>query len=105
VTNTVAAGKNNGVNFQIAEHLTSERFRITRLILPNEAASEAAMNSALPSPRGSYTGNALCAPRNGRRFFQCPVCGGWVDSTDPQQVAEHEGEPLPVQSVEIAAAS
>jgi hypothetical protein len=44
------------------------------------------------SPRGSYTGNALCAPRSGRRFYQCPICGGWVDSADPLQMAEHEGE-------------
>jgi hypothetical protein len=50
------------------------------------------MNPATSSPRGTYTGNALCAPRGGRRFFQCPVCGGWVDSSDAQQMAEHEGE-------------
>jgi hypothetical protein len=60
-----------------------------------EAANEAAMSSTTQttsSPRGTYTGNALCAPRGGRRFFQCPICGGWVDSSDARQMAEHEGE-------------
>jgi hypothetical protein len=52
------------------------------------------MNSS--SLRGTYTGNALCAPRGGRRFFQCPICGGWVDSSDVQQMAEHEGEVPPI---------
>lgn len=47
-------------------------------------------------PRGDYTGNPLCAPpRHGRRFYQCRICGGWVDSTDARQVAEHEGIALP----------
>jgi hypothetical protein len=53
------------------------------------------MNAPAPTvafPRGDYTGNPLCAPRNGRRFYQCPICGGWVDSTDPLQMAEHEGK-------------
>jgi hypothetical protein len=43
--------------------------------------------------RGTYTGSPLCAPRGGRRFYQCPICGGWVDSADHAQVAEHEGVP------------
>jgi hypothetical protein len=52
------------------------------------------MNSPVPviAPvRGSYTGAPLCEPRAGKRFYQCPICGGWVDSTDLKQVAEHEG--------------
>jgi hypothetical protein len=59
------------------------------------AAKEAAMSSATQTtstPRGVYTGSPLCAPRGGRRFYQCPICGGWVDSSDPRQMAEHEGE-------------
>lgn len=50
------------------------------------------MNSATSSPRGIYTGNVLCTPRSGQRFYQCPICGGWVDSSDALQMAEHEGE-------------
>ena len=49
------------------------------------------------SPCGSYTGTPLCQPRNDRRFYQCPVCGGWVDSTDPRQLAEHEAQPAPIE--------
>ena len=53
------------------------------------------MNSATSSPRGIYTGNVLCTPRSGHRFYQCPICGGWVDSTNLKQMAEHEGEAPP----------
>jgi hypothetical protein len=42
-------------------------------------------------PRGSYTGAPLGGPRPGHRFYQCRICGGWVDSHDLIQVAEHEG--------------
>jgi hypothetical protein len=42
-------------------------------------------------PRGNYTDSPLCAPRSGKRFYQCPICGGWVDSADLAQVVEHEG--------------
>jgi hypothetical protein len=54
------------------------------------------MNAPAPRaalPRGTYTGSPLCAPRSGRRFYQCPICGGWVDSTDPRQTMEHEAIP------------
>jgi hypothetical protein len=47
-------------------------------------------------PRGSYTGEPLCRPRDGRRFYQCPICGGWVDGADMRQVMEHEGAAAPV---------
>lgn len=42
--------------------------------------------------RGPYTGKALCRPKDGARFFQCPICGGWVDSDDLCQVSQHEGQ-------------
>jgi hypothetical protein len=38
-------------------------------------------------PRGTYTGNPIVAPRAGRRFYQCPICGGWVDSNDAAPAA------------------
>jgi hypothetical protein len=43
-------------------------------------------------PRGPYMGRALCRPKDGARFFQCPICGGWVDGDDLWQVSLHEGQ-------------
>ena len=34
-------------------------------------------------------------PNNGRRFFQCRTCGGWVDTTDARQMADHDADPTP----------
>ena len=33
--------------------------------------------------------------RNGRRFYQCRTCGGWVDSTDARRIADHDVAPPP----------
>ena len=49
-------------------------------------------------PRGIYTGAPLCRPRGGGRFYQCPICGGWVDGADLRQVNEHEGG-MPAQAI------
>jgi hypothetical protein len=46
--------------------------------------------------RGASTGALLQRPRPDRQFYQCPTCGGWVDSTDPIQVARHEDNPAPL---------
>jgi Zn-finger nucleic acid-binding protein len=70
------------------------------------------MNAPAPRaalPRGNYTGSPLCAPRSGRRFYQCPICGGWVDSADLAQMVEHEAIPsfaaVEAAPIEIAEAS
>jgi hypothetical protein len=56
-------------------------------------------------PRGSYTGTPLCRPRGGGHFYQCPICGGWVDATDPHEVIAHEGETTLVQAGSLTSAA
>jgi hypothetical protein len=51
---------------------------------------------------GEYTGKPLGQPDGRRRFYQCAVCGGWVDSFDAGQVAEHDGQPLPIAFISEA---
>jgi hypothetical protein len=70
------------------------------------------MNAPAPPaapPRGSYTGSPLCAPPSGKRFYQCPICGGWVDSMDVVQMTEHEAVPsftaVEAPLIEVAEAS
>jgi hypothetical protein len=53
------------------------------------------------TPNTAYAETPL-QPRNGRRFCQCRTCGGWVDSTDIQQLAEHD---LDLPSAELPRAS
>lgn len=48
-------------------------------------------------PRGSYTHQPLFRLNGKGRFYQCPICGGWVDGADVQQVIEHEGKPVAAQ--------
>jgi hypothetical protein len=55
-------------------------------------------------PRGTYTGTPLCRPRGSQRFYQCPICGGWVDGTDMRQVIEHEGGAAPASEAIAAVA-
>ena len=50
-------------------------------------------------PRGTYTGVPLCGPRTSQRFYQCPICGGWVDGADMHQVMEHEGGAAPAETM------
>jgi hypothetical protein len=52
-------------------------------------------------PRGTYTGTPLCRPRGNERFYQCPICGGWIDAADPHQVMEHEGGASPIQATPV----
>ena len=56
-------------------------------------------------PRGTYTGAPLCRPRGRDRFYQCPICGGWLDGTDMRQVMEHEGIAAPITDLPVAQAS
>lgn len=45
-------------------------------------------------PRGKYIGERVGGPpvkSEAEHFFQCSVCGGWVDMRDLGDVFAHEG--------------
>lgn len=46
-----------------------------------------------PIPRGRYLGHRVGGdPADEREhFFQCTICGGWVDMRDMGDVLAHEG--------------